>query len=609
MTDPHGVIVTFYSFKGGVGRTMALANAAVLLAKRGKRVLVVDFDLEAPGLDKYYGEFSSPHAGTVGLVDFLWDARQRVESDWRDYTVEVHVGGEHPIVLMPSGRRDDDYAERVLDLDLRGFFAKHEGGTFFEKLRDAWAGAFDYCLIDSRTGLTDVGGVCTVLLPDVLIPVFAANEQSLEGARDVVMRAQAARKHLPFDRGPLLVFPLPSRFEGRQEFKQSQQWLNRFAKEMAPLCDDWLPPDRALAALEKVKIPYVAYFSFGENLPVLTQGTNDPEGMGFAFATATDLLLSVLEAGSWHPSTAPNDILATLPPRAGKEESLEEQYTRRVKNLAMAWSKAGERDSKLLARSECSAALELAGRMGVVPRTVLRYLARSMERRSVLRWKVALALCAGLLAAAAIEIVIHLRRDRQFQEVSLRQLQQTSDEASRLRAAAEDRQRTAEQDASRAKQDAAKSQKELAAAQQRLDQATKDLGSASANQQAAQAAYLTAKRNFENASEKAAAADARADSAAGLAEALARVAKDAMDHEQQVAAEAAKDREARGAAEAALEAQHKRAGDLQTALDGCHHDLQRTSDDCAEVKGRLSKCNAFDDGARLMPPPQVQQPR
>ena len=40
--------VTFYSFKGGVGRTMALINAAAILAGRGRRVLMIDFDLEAP---------------------------------------------------------------------------------------------------------------------------------------------------------------------------------------------------------------------------------------------------------------------------------------------------------------------------------------------------------------------------------------------------------------------------------------------------------------------------------------------------------------------------------------------------------------------------------
>ena len=44
-------VITFYSYKGGVGRTMALANAAVLLSQWGYKTLVIDWDLEAPGLE------------------------------------------------------------------------------------------------------------------------------------------------------------------------------------------------------------------------------------------------------------------------------------------------------------------------------------------------------------------------------------------------------------------------------------------------------------------------------------------------------------------------------------------------------------------------------
>ncbi|SCG01354.1 AAA domain-containing protein [Streptomyces sp. Ncost-T6T-2b] len=43
-----GRIVTFYSYKGGTGRTMALANVAWILAANGKRVLAVDWDLGGP---------------------------------------------------------------------------------------------------------------------------------------------------------------------------------------------------------------------------------------------------------------------------------------------------------------------------------------------------------------------------------------------------------------------------------------------------------------------------------------------------------------------------------------------------------------------------------
>ena len=48
------MIVTFYSFKGGVGRSMAMAACAYLFAQRGLRTLAIDFDLEAPGLERYF---------------------------------------------------------------------------------------------------------------------------------------------------------------------------------------------------------------------------------------------------------------------------------------------------------------------------------------------------------------------------------------------------------------------------------------------------------------------------------------------------------------------------------------------------------------------------
>jgi MinD-like ATPase involved in chromosome partitioning or flagellar assembly len=51
--ENSGQVITFYSFKGGTGRSMALANVASLLAQRpgdGRSALMVDWDLEAPGL-------------------------------------------------------------------------------------------------------------------------------------------------------------------------------------------------------------------------------------------------------------------------------------------------------------------------------------------------------------------------------------------------------------------------------------------------------------------------------------------------------------------------------------------------------------------------------
>jgi MinD-like ATPase involved in chromosome partitioning or flagellar assembly len=73
-----GRIVTFYSYKGGTGRTMALSNVAWILASNGYDVLLIDWDLEAPGLHRYLRPFliDPELASTPGLIDFVWDATQ-----------------------------------------------------------------------------------------------------------------------------------------------------------------------------------------------------------------------------------------------------------------------------------------------------------------------------------------------------------------------------------------------------------------------------------------------------------------------------------------------------------------------------------------------------
>ena len=60
--DRDGQVVTFYSYKGGTGRTMALANVAWILAANGQRVLVVDWDLESPGLHRFFHPFLDAEA-------------------------------------------------------------------------------------------------------------------------------------------------------------------------------------------------------------------------------------------------------------------------------------------------------------------------------------------------------------------------------------------------------------------------------------------------------------------------------------------------------------------------------------------------------------------
>ena len=99
-----GKIVTFYSFKGGTGRTMALANVAWILASNGLKVLVVDWDLDSPGLHRYFHPFLAPAkvAATTGIIELIteytWDATEvgdppgRLDQRLRPDTAARHLG-------------------------------------------------------------------------------------------------------------------------------------------------------------------------------------------------------------------------------------------------------------------------------------------------------------------------------------------------------------------------------------------------------------------------------------------------------------------------------------------------------------------------------------
>ena len=285
-------IVTFYSYKGGVGRSMALANIAFELSKRKFKVLVVDWDLEAPGIERYFSSFKIENS-SEGLLQLLLAFNDDSKPNYQDYLWKIDTLNENPISLLHSGRDKDPakYSSLLQAFDWSDFFSDKKGGYHLECLRTAWHKDFDFVLIDSRTGLSDSSGICTIMMPDILVPMFTANYQSLFGVRDTVKYIQAARQKIEVDRMALTVLPIPSRFGTRVEFKESIEWLERIADILKDCYSDWLPKwIEPKYILEQIKIPQIDYFSFGEKLAVVEQGTNDPEGMGFIFSKIATLL-------------------------------------------------------------------------------------------------------------------------------------------------------------------------------------------------------------------------------------------------------------------------------------------------------------------------------
>jgi MinD-like ATPase involved in chromosome partitioning or flagellar assembly len=323
--EERGIVYTFYSFKGGVGRTMALANVAVLLAKWGYSVLAVDWDLEAPGLEQFFNRLKPDihklRAETPGIVDLVRASTNGASLNWRDCLLDIGINGRRGrLSVLSAGQNDEHYSAELQSLNFPELFDKHGLGSYIEALRNEWIAEFDFVLIDSRTGVTDIGGICTVHLADVLVLLFTANDSSSEGALDIFERARKAQQNLPLDRGRLLAVPVPARDESRTEYERAAHWKNRFAEQFGELYRDWLPSGKtAHDAIELLRIPYVPYWSFGEQLPAIEEGTSDPSSLGHAYQILARILAARLD---WFKALE-GEALAPPPAPSPRELDLE----------------------------------------------------------------------------------------------------------------------------------------------------------------------------------------------------------------------------------------------------------------------------------------------
>lgn len=283
-TGRSAKIITFYSYKGGTGRSMALANVAWLLAMAGNRVLAIDWDLEAPGLHRYFEPFVDDRTleHSTGVIDFVLEfataavtaSDVRREQDWflpysnilvHAMPVRYDFPREGALHFVPAGRQDSAYAVRVNSFDWERFYEKLGGGVMLESMRQLAREHYDYILIDSRTGVSDTSGVCTVQLPDELVICFTLNRQSIYGAAAaacsaVQQRTTAAGKQT------LKVWPVPMRVEFAE--KDRLERARALARTRFSSCFTHLGPDATDVYWGSAEIPYQPYYSYEEILAV-----------------------------------------------------------------------------------------------------------------------------------------------------------------------------------------------------------------------------------------------------------------------------------------------------------------------------------------------------
>lgn len=188
--------VTFYSFKGGVGRTTALTHVAPILAMRGLKVVAVDLDLEAPGLSTAFNLNSPPK---YGIVDYFYERSYLPEGVEPNISIaeifgEVRVtNATGRLFVVPAGYLNLDYISKVDDLHATTIIDGNKSlwSVFKEEIQEQLKP--DIILVDSRTGINQWGALSLIEAADEVIIFLFPNEQNKQGIELLLQSLQSLK--------------------------------------------------------------------------------------------------------------------------------------------------------------------------------------------------------------------------------------------------------------------------------------------------------------------------------------------------------------------------------------------------------------------------------
>jgi len=188
--------ISFYSYKGGVGRSLALAYTAKYLADNNIKVCVLDIDLEAPGIGIKFEELSKKQEenqikepvdiySKLGVVDYINSIEKgKIPSDINEEYFSTVYNGNIKIMGAGKGIYTNEYwgnLEKVNNL-----LSKEQLDVLdiFEILKRQIEKEInpDYLFIDSRAGVTKMSIVCTSVLPDKVVLCLANNTENFKGS-------------------------------------------------------------------------------------------------------------------------------------------------------------------------------------------------------------------------------------------------------------------------------------------------------------------------------------------------------------------------------------------------------------------------------------------
>jgi MinD-like ATPase involved in chromosome partitioning or flagellar assembly len=218
-------VISVHSFRGGTGKSNTTANVATLLAQEGRRVGVVDLDIQSPGVHVIFG-FDQDRAMQHSLNDYLWG-----DCDLKDAAHDVGPsvdGGDLDgrLWLVPSSMRPGDIA-RVM----------HEGydvnrlNEGFRKLVDDLS--LDVLFLDTHPGINEET-LLSIAMSNALVIVLRPDRQDYEGTHVTV----AVARKLGVPRMVLVVNKAPEVFDPDDVRRRVEETYNCPVAAVLPHSDD-----------------------------------------------------------------------------------------------------------------------------------------------------------------------------------------------------------------------------------------------------------------------------------------------------------------------------------------------------------------------------------
>lgn len=171
-----GKIISFYSYKGGVGRTIALIQTAYLLADKGKKVAIIDLDIEAPSFNNI---FKQSIRSKEGLINYLYKKMYDIKDEEPKIVTKLNIGTSGEVYVVPAGILDLEYVKMLEGLKEKRIYENGYILEFIKELTKRYN--LDYVLLDSRTGINNWGALSITDIADEVFLLAYPNEENISG--------------------------------------------------------------------------------------------------------------------------------------------------------------------------------------------------------------------------------------------------------------------------------------------------------------------------------------------------------------------------------------------------------------------------------------------